>query len=62
MNTVVIYIQLTNDGDYEEDNDYQTITLEMEDVEEEIGEPQQTDFEIDKNLDIPIVTDNEWST
>ena len=62
MNTVVIYIQLTNDGDYEEDNDYQTITLEMEDVEEEIDEPQQTDFEIDKNLDIPIVTDNEWST
>ena len=62
MNTVVIYIQLTNDGDYEEDNDYQTITLEMEDVEEEIDEPQQTDFETDKNLDIPIVTDNEWST
>ena len=59
---MVIYIQLTNDGDYEEDNDYQTITLEMEDVEEEIGEPQQTDFEIDKNLDILIVTDNEWST
>ena len=59
MNTVVIYIQLTNDGDDEEDNGYQTITLETEDVEEEIDEPQQTDFEIDKSLDIPIVTDDE---
>ena len=59
MNTVVIYIQLTNDGDDEEDNDYQTITLETEDVEEEIDEPQQKDFEIDKSLDIPIVTDDE---
>lgn len=56
---MVIYIQLTNDGDDEEDNGYQTITLETEDVEEEIDEPQQTDFEIDKSLDIPIVTDDE---
>ena len=62
LNTVVIYIQLTNDGDDEEDNGYQTITLETEDVEEEIDEPQQTDFEIDKSLDIPIVTDDEQST
>ena len=59
MNTVVIYIQLTNDGDDEEDNGYQTITLETEDVEEEIDEPQQTDFEIDESLDISIVTDDE---
>ena len=59
MNTVVIYIQLTNDGDDEEDNGYQTITLETEDVEEEIDEPQQTDFETDKSLDISIVTDDE---
>ena len=59
LNTVVIYIQLTNDGDDEEDNGYQTITLETEDVEEEIDEPQQTDFEIDKSLDISIVTDDE---
>ena len=56
---MVIYIQLTNDGDDEEDNGYQTITLETEDVEEEIDEPQQTDFEIDESLDISIVTDDE---
>ena len=56
---MVIYIQPTNDGDYEEDNDYLTITLETEDVEKEIDEPQQIAIEIDKNLDIPIVTDDE---
>ena len=36
-----------------------TITLETEDVEEEIDEPGQTDLEIDKKLDTPIVTDGE---
>ena len=36
-----------------------TITLETEDVEEEIDEPGQTDLEIDKKLDTPIVTDDE---
>ena len=35
-----------------------TITLETEDVEEEIDEPGETDLEIDK-LHIPIVTDDE---
>ena len=35
-----------------------TITLETEDVEEEIDEPGQTDLEIDKKLDTPIVTDD----
>ena len=41
----------------EEDNDYQTITHEKEDVEEEIDELEQIDLEIDKNLDITIVID-----
>ena len=36
-----------------------TITLETEDVEEEIDEPGQTDLEIDKKLHIPIVIDDE---
>ena len=36
-----------------------TITLETEDVEEEIDEPGQTDLEIDKKLDTTIVTDDE---
>ena len=39
--------------------DYQTITLETVDVEEEIDEPEQIDWEIDKNLDIPNVIDDE---
>ena len=49
----------TNDSDEEEGNDYQTINLETKDVEEEIFEPEQIDLEIDKNLDISIVTDDE---
>ena len=48
-----------NDNDDEEGNDYQTINLETKDVEEEIFEPEQIDLEIDKNLDISIVTDDE---
>ena len=47
-----------NDNDDEEGNDYQTINLETKDVEEEIVEPEQIDLEIDKNLDISIVTDD----
>ena len=47
----------TNDSNEVQGNDYQTITLETEDVEEEMDEPKQTDLENDKNLDIPIVTD-----
>ena len=31
-NTVVIYIQTTNDSDYQEGNEYYAITLEAEDV------------------------------
>ena len=46
-------------SDDEEDNDYQTITLETEVVEEEIDERLQTGLEIGKNLDMPIVTDDE---
>ena len=34
-------------------NDYQTITLQTED------EPKQIDLEIDKNLDTPIVIDDD---
>ena len=49
----------TNNSDDEEDNDYQTITLETENVEEEIDEPELIDLEIDKNLDIHIVIDIE---
>ena len=49
----------TNDSDDEEDNDYQNITLETEDVQEERDEPEQIDLEIDKNLDILIVIDDE---
>ena len=30
----------------------------MEDVEEEIDEPEQMDLEIDKNLDVPVVIDD----
>ena len=48
-----------NDSDDEEDNDYQTINLETEDEEEDTVESKQVDLEIDKNLDIPIVTDDE---
>ena len=47
----------TNDSNEVEDNDYHIITLETEDVEEEMDEPEQTDLENDKNLDIPVVTD-----
>ena len=47
----------TNDSNEVQGNDYQTITLETEDVEEEMDETKQTDLENDKNLDIPIVTD-----
>ena len=32
--------------------------MEMEDVEEEIDEPEQMDLEIDKNLDVPVVIDD----
>ena len=49
----------TNDSDDEEGNEYQAITLETENVEEEIDEPEQIDLEIDKNLDISIATDDE---
>ena len=48
----------TNDSDDEEFSKYQTITIETEDVEGEIDGSQQIDLEIDKNLDIPIVTDD----
>ena len=41
------------------ESDYQTITLEMAGVEQEIDEPEQIDLEIDKNLDIPIVINDE---
>ena len=47
----------TNASNDEEDNDYYTITLGMEDVKEEKDEPEQVDLKIDKNLDIPIVID-----
>ena len=46
----------TNDSNEVEDNDYQITALETEDVEEEMDEPEQTDLENDKNLDIPVVT------
>ena len=49
----------TNDSDDKKEIDYQTITLETENVKEEIDDPEQTDSEIDKNLDIPIVIDDE---
>ena len=49
----------TNDSDDEEANEYQAITLETGDEEKEVDEPEQIDLEIDKNLDIPIVTDDE---
>ena len=47
----------TNDSNEVEDNDYQIITLKTEDVVEEMDETEQTDLENDKNLDIPVVTD-----
>ena len=47
----------TNASNDEEDNDYYTITLGMEDVKEEKDEPEQVDLKIDNNLDIPIVID-----
>ena len=49
----------TNDSNDKEDNDYQTIALKAEDVEDEIDDPEEIDLEIDKNLDIPTVTDDE---
>ena len=49
----------TNDNDDEEDKNYPPITVETEDVEEGINEPEQINLGIDKNLDIPIVTDDE---
>ena len=48
----------TNNSDDEKDNG-QTITLETEDVEEEIDESEQIALEIDKNLNIPIAIDDE---
>ena len=36
-----------------------TITLAMEGMQEEMAESEQIDLEIDKNLDIQIVTDGE---
>ena len=36
-----------------------TKTVETKDVEEGINEPEQINLGIDKNLDIPIVTDDE---
>ena len=48
----------TNNSDDEEDNG-QTITLETEDVEEEIDESEQIALEIDKNSNIPIAIDDE---
>ena len=48
-----------NDSDDEEDNDYQIITLETENGEEEKDEPDQNYLEIDKNFDITIVIDDE---
>ena len=39
-------------------SDYQTITLETDDVEEEIDAPEQIDLEIDKNLEMPVVIDD----
>ena len=54
-NTVVIYIQTTNDSDYQEGNEYYAITLETEDVQEKLDESVQIDLKIEKNLDIPIV-------
>ena len=47
-----------HDSDDEDDN-HLTITLETEDVDEEIEEFEQIDLEIGKNLDIPITTDDE---
>ena len=38
---------------------YQTIAFKAENVEDEIEEPEEVDLEIDKNLDIPTVTDEE---
>ena len=58
-NTVVIYIQTTNDSDYQEGNEYYAITLETEDVQEKLDESVQIDLKIEKNLDIPIVIDDE---
>ena len=49
-----------NDTDGENGNDYQTITLETEDVDEEIDEPEQIHLETDKNLDTTIVIDDEY--
>lgn len=43
-----------NGSDDEEENHYQTITLETKDMEEEIGEPEEIDSETDKNSNIPI--------
>ena len=36
-----------------------TITLATESMQEEMAESEQIDLEIDKNLDIQIVTDGE---
>lgn len=43
-----------NDSHDEEDNYYQAIPLETEDVEQEIDEPEQIDLEIDLVLLIVI--------
>ena len=49
----------THESDDEKDNNHLAITLETEDVDEEIEEFEQFDLEIGKNLDIPITIDDE---
>ena len=49
----------THESDDEEGNNHLTITLETEDVDEEMEEFEQLDLEIGKNLDIPITIDDE---
>lgn len=49
----------THESDDEKDNNHLAITLETEDVDEEIEEFEQLDLEIGKNLDIPITIDDE---
>ena len=62
MNTLVIYIQLMTPMTImtrKTVTNYQTIAFKAENVEDEIEEPEEVDLEIDKNLDIPTVTDEE---
>ena len=49
----------TNDSDDQKSNDYLIITLEEKYVKEKIDESEQIGLEMNKNLDVPIVIDDE---